>query len=67
MYFKQNGAISILSGKPLKPVAQFTYLGSNISSAENNVNIPRVKAWTAIGRLSIVWKSNLPKIKQNYF
>ena len=28
--FKRKGDISTLNGKPLKPVEQFTYLGSNI-------------------------------------
>ena len=32
MSFKEKGDISTLDGKPLKPVEQFTYLGSNISS-----------------------------------
>ena len=39
MYFKQEGALSTLSGKPLKLVDQLTYLGSNISSTESNINI----------------------------
>ena len=61
MYFK---AISTLNGKPLKFVDQFTYLGSNISSTENDVNISLVKAW----RLSINWKSDLSdKIKRDFF
>ena len=43
--------------KPLKLVDQFTYLGSNISSTESDVNLRIPKAWTAIDRLSITWKS----------
>ena len=39
MYFKQDGDISTLNGKPLKLVDQFTYLGSNITSTESDVNI----------------------------
>ena len=38
VYFKQEGVISTLIGKPLKFVDQFTYLGSNISSTESNTN-----------------------------
>ena len=38
MCIKQKGTISTLSGKPLKLVDQFTYLSSNISSTESNVN-----------------------------
>ena len=58
MHFKQRGVISIWSGKPLKLVDQFTYLGSNISSTESDVKLHIKKAWIAIDRLSI-WKSNL--------
>ena len=42
--FKQEGAISTLSVKPLKLVDLFTYLGSNISSTESDVNIHIGKA-----------------------
>ena len=38
MCFKQ-GAISTLSGKPLKLVDKFTFLGSNIISTEYNINV----------------------------
>ena len=57
--FKREGAISTLSGKPIKLVDKFTYLGSSISSTERDVNIRLVKAWTAVNRLSIIWKSDL--------
>ena len=68
MCFKQDGDISTLDGKPLKLVDQFTYLGSNISSTESDVNIRIGKAWTAIDRLSIIWKSDLSdKIKRELF
>ena len=54
-----------LSGKLLKFVDQFKHLSSNISSTENGVNIHIRKAWTAIDRLSIIWKLELSdKIKQ---
>ena len=36
--FKQ-GVISTLSGRPIKLVDKFTYLDSNISSTESDVNI----------------------------
>ena len=39
MCFKQEGIISTLNGKPMKLVDYFTYLGSNISSTESNINI----------------------------
>ena len=60
--------ISTLNGWPVKLVDKFTYLGSNVSSTESNVNICLVKAYTAINRLSIIWKSDVSnKIKQDFF
>ena len=68
MCFKQLGAISTLNGKPVKFVNRLTYLDSNISSAESNVNINTGKTWTAIGRLSTLMKSNISdKIKWEFF
>ena len=54
MCFDQDGFISLLNGKPLKFVDQFTYLSSNISSAESDVNICISKAWTAVEKLTIL-------------
>ena len=69
MCFKQDGAISTLNGKPLKLLDHFTYLGSNISSTESNINICIGKAYTALNRLlSTRWKSNFSdKINQDFF
>ena len=39
-------------------VDKFSYLGSSVSSTENDINMRLVKAWTAIDRLKIIWKSN---------
>ena len=57
MSIKQKGAFSIWSGKPLKFIDQFTYLGSNISSTESNINIHIEMVLTPIDRLSILRKS----------
>ena len=43
MTFKREGVIFTLNGWPLKLVYKFIYLGSNISSTENGVNIRQVK------------------------
>ena len=68
MCFKREGAISTLSGEPLKLVDTFTYLGCSVSSTESDVNICLAKAWTAIDRLSILWKSDPPdEIKRDFF
>ena len=66
--FNQRGDILILKGGPLKLVDKFTYLGSSVSSTKTDINTRLEKAWTAIDRLSIIWKSNLTdKIKQFFF
>ena len=49
MCYNQTGDISTLDGTPLKLVDKFTYLGSSDTRL--------TKAWTAINRLSIIWKS----------
>ena len=55
-----------LNGNPLKLVDNFTSLGSNITSTENDVNIQTGKAWTAIDNLTAIRKSDLSdKIKRN--
>ena len=38
MCFNQRGFISTLNGSSLKLVDKFTYLGSSISSTENDIN-----------------------------
>ena len=66
--FNQDGAISSLSGKPLKFVNQFKYFGSSISSIENDVNVCIAKAWTVIDWILTAWKSDLSdEIKQEFF
>ena len=54
--FNQNGDISTLNSGSLKLVDKFTYLESSLSSTENDINTRLVKAWTAIERLSVIWK-----------
>ena len=45
MYFNQTGDISTLNGCSLKLVYKFTYLGSSVSSTENNINTRLAKEW----------------------
>ena len=50
------------------PIWKFTYLGSSVSSTEKDIDTRLTKAWTAIDRLSIVWKSDLTdKMKRSFF
>ena len=68
MCYNQTGDISTLDGTSLKLVDKFTYLGSNVSSTEKDIDTRLTKAWTAIDRLSIIWKSDLTdKRKRSFF
>ena len=67
MCFNQRGDISTLNGDHLKLMDKFTYQGNSISSTENDINMWLAKAWTAINRLSVIWKSDLSnKIKCSF-
>ena len=68
MCYNQTGDISTLEGTPLKLVDKFTYLGSSVESTEKDIEMRLTKAWTAINRLSIIWKSDLTdKMKRSFF
>ena len=57
-----------LDGTSLKLVDKFTYLGSRLSSTEKDIDTRLTKSWTAIDRLSIIWKSDLTdKMKRSFF
>ena len=68
MCYNQTGDISTLDRTSLKLVDKFTYLGSSVSSTEKDIDSRLTKAWTAIDRLSIIWKSDLTdKMKRSFF
>ena len=68
MCLNQTGDISTLGGSSLKLVDKFTYLGSSVSSTEKDIDTRLAKAWTAIDRLSVIWKSDLTdKMKRSFF
>ena len=68
MCYNQTGDISTQDGTSLKLVDKFTYLGSSVSSTEKDIDTRLTKAWTAIDRLSIIWKSDLTdKMKRSFF
>ena len=68
MCYNQTGDISTLDGTFLKLVDKFTYLGSSFSSTEKDIDTRLTKAWTAIDRLSIIWKSDLTdKMRRSFF
>ena len=68
MCYNQTGDITTLDGTLLKLGDKFIYLGSNVSSREKDIDTRLTKAWTAIDRLSIIWKSDLTdKMKHSFF
>ena len=68
MCYNQTGDISTLDGTSLKQVDKFTYLGSSVSSTEKDIDTRLTKAWEAIDKLSIIWKSDLTdKMKHSFF
>ena len=68
MCYNQTGDISTLDGTSLKVVDKFTYLGSSVLSTEKDIDTRLTKAWTAIDKLSIIWKSDLTdRMKCNFF
>ena len=68
MCYNQTGDISTLGGTSLKLVDKFTFLGNRVSTTEKDIDTRLTKAWKAIDRLSIIWKSDLTdKMKHSFF
>ena len=68
MCYNHTGDISTLDETSLKLVDKFTYLGSSISWTKKDIDTRLTKAWTAIDKLSIIWKSDLTdKMKRSFF
>lgn len=67
-YHQVDNPIETLNRIDLKKVNDFVYLGSNIASTEKDVLIRMSKAWSALDRLKVIWKSTLSEqIKKNFF
>ena len=65
---KRNICAIIKQATSLKLVHKFTYLGSSVSSTKKDIDTWLTKTWTAIDRLSIIWKSDLTdKMKRSFF
>ena len=68
MSYNQSGDISTLDEISLKLVDKFTYLGSSVSLTEKDIDTRLTKVWTAIDKLSVIWKSDLTdKMKRSFF
>ena len=59
MCFNQTGNIFTLKCSSVKLTDKFTDLGSSVSSTDTDIDTRLAKAWTAIDRLSVIWKSDL--------
>ena len=68
MSYNQTGDTSTQDGTSLKLVDKFTYPGSSVSSTEKDIYTRLTKVWTAINKLSIIWKSDLTdRMKRSFF
>ena len=68
MCYNQTGDISTLDGTSLKLVGKLTYPRKQRLINRKNIDTRLTKAWTAIDRLSIIWKSDLTnKMKRSFF
>ena len=68
MCYNQTSDISTLEGTSRKLVDKCTYRGISVSSTEKDIDTRLTKACTAIGKLSIFWKSDLTdKMKRSFF
>ena len=60
--------VAILNASSMNLVDMFTNFGSSVSSTKTDINKQLGKAWTAINRLSVIWKSDLTdKMKHSFF
>ena len=59
MSYNQRGDIFTPNRRSLTVVDKSTYQGSSIASTENGIKTQLAKVWTAVNRLSVIWKSDL--------
>ena len=63
-----EGTITVQNGCDLEQVNDFNYLGSKIISSENDILVRIGSAWSALNKLTPIWKSNLDvSIKREFF
>ena len=54
-----EGTITAQNGCDLEQVNDFNYLGSKIISSENDIQVRIGSAWSALNKLTPIWRSNL--------
>ena len=68
MYNQSEGDLMTLNSGRLKMVDDFQYLGSRIASTEKDITMCIGKAWSALQKLNVIWKSRLKRqLKINLF
>jgi hypothetical protein len=55
----EDGALTTSSGKSLKKVKDFKYLGAWIGTTEHDFIVRKAKAWAACHKMKKIWKSDL--------
>ena len=69
MCFNQTGSnLKSHTGKELKEVDDFLYLGSWVNTTERDLSVRIAKAWAASSKLDKIWKSSLSReLKVQFF
>ena len=63
-----EGIITAQNGCDLKQVKDFNYLDSKVISSENDIQMRIGSAWSALNKLTPIWRSNLDvSIKREFF
>ena len=55
----ENGALTTSTGKSLKKVDDFKYLGAWVATTEHDFVVRKAKAWAACHKMKKIWKSDL--------
>ncbi|XP_047471480.1 uncharacterized protein LOC125026921 [Penaeus chinensis] len=58
---QENQNLITLEGGVLKRVDDFLYLGSWIGSSAKDIETKISKAWLAMNKMELIWKSDIPK------
>ena len=63
-----EGTITAQNGCDLEQVHDFNYLGSKIISSEKYIQVEIASSWSALNKLTPIWKSNLDvSIRRDFF
>ena len=65
MTFGEDGDHKTIANGNIKKVLNFLYLGAWIGTSSSDIKVRKAKAWSALNRMYVIWKSTLliPKIE----